>query len=68
MNWKSLLFGMLIGAIAIIGIGALTVAIGCAVNGIGFGEQIVQWVQQAQSAKEVVEEAPGLAAAVKMLI
>ena len=41
-NWK-LVLGIVIGIVAAVCIGLLTVAVGCAVNGVSFGQQIVDW-------------------------
>ena len=41
-NWK-LVVGILIGIVVAVGIACLTIAIGCAVNGVSFGQQIVDW-------------------------
>lgn len=46
------ILGIAIGIIATIGIYCLTVAIGCAVNGLTFGQQITSWFG---SAMPVVE-------------
>ena len=42
MNRK-LFLGVLIGAVAVVAILCLVVAIACSINGLSFGEQIVQW-------------------------
>lgn len=51
---KNILF-VLLGIVVAVGIFCLVVAIGCAVNGIGFGDQIVEWFG---TVKETVEELP----------
>lgn len=53
--WKKLGF-MLLGAAVLGGGCALAVGIGCAVNHIGFFEQIAQWASAIGQHKEVVEE------------
>lgn len=41
-TWKFIL-GIILGLVLAVGIFCLTVAIACAVNGVSFGEQIVDW-------------------------
>ena len=51
---------VLLGIIFAVGIYCLTVAIGCAVNGISFQQQIVDWFGPAQQVvEEVVEQTSG---------
>ncbi len=48
---------VLLGILLAVGIYCLTVAIGCAVNGISFQQQIVEWFGPAKEvAEEVVNE------------
>jgi len=49
-----IILGIVIGVVATIGIYCLTVAIGCAVNGLTFGQQITSWFG---SATPVIEQA-----------
>ena len=51
-----LIFGILIGVIAAIAIFCIAVGIGCAANGLTFGEQIVEWFGTTASTGEEVEE------------
>lgn len=46
------ILGIVIGIIATIGIYCLTVAIGCAINGLTFGQQITSWFGSALPAVE----------------
>ena len=39
-----LILGILIGIVALAAVVCVAVGIGCAVNGLTFGEQIVEWV------------------------
>lgn len=41
-NWKFVV-GIIIGLLSAVALFCLATAIGCAVNGISFGEQIVEW-------------------------
>ncbi len=41
-NWK-LVLGIFIGIVVAVGIACLTVFIGCAINGVSFSQQIVDW-------------------------
>ncbi len=50
--------GIIIGLIVAVAIACLAVAIGCAVNGISFTEQIVDWVGKGDSAKAVISAIP----------
>lgn len=43
METKSLLAGILFGVIGLIVVFVIAVAIGCAINGITFIEQIIAW-------------------------
>lgn len=54
-----LILGILIGVVGAAAIFCLAVGIGCAVNGVTFGQQIVNWFG---GAKEVVEEVADTAA------
>ena len=47
---------VLLGMLLAIGIFCVTVAIGCAVNGISFGQQISQWFGEAAPVVEKVAE------------
>lgn len=46
--------GVILGILIAVAVTLLAVAIGCAVNGIGFGEQIVEWFGKSN---ETVEQA-----------
>lgn len=57
-NWK-IVVGILIGIVVAVGIACLTIAIGCAVNGVSFSQQIVNWfgtekTQQVNALQEAV--------------
>ena len=56
------ILGIAIGIIATIGIYCLTVAIGCAVNGLTFGQQITSWFGSAMPAVENTTQAVGTVA------
>ncbi len=48
---------VLLGALLAVGIFCLVIGIGCAVNGVTFGQQIVNWFGPAKEVvKDVVEE------------
>lgn len=57
-----LALGIIIGILAAAAIFCVAVGIGCAVNGLTFGQQITQWFGGgAKEVAEVVEEASALA-------
>ena len=56
------ILGIAIGIVATIGIYCLTVAIGCAVNGITFGQQITSWFGSAMPVVENTTQAVGTVA------
>lgn len=49
-----LILGIILGLIGAVAIFCVTVGVGCAVNGLTFGEQIVEWFG---SSAPVIEEA-----------
>ena len=52
-----LILGIIIGIISAVAIFCLAVGIGCAVNGLTFGEQIVEWFgSNAPAIEETVEQ------------
>jgi len=57
-----IVIGVLAGIVATIGIYCLTVAIGCAVNGLTFGQQITSWFGSAMPIIENTTEAVGTVA------
>ena len=60
---------VLLGMLLAVGIFCITVAIGCAVNGISFEQQISQWFgSNPAAAEEVVEEIAETAAMFKLTI
>lgn len=54
MSKGKLFIGILIGLIAAVAILCIVISVGCAVNGITFGEQIVNWFGSAPK-NEAVE-------------
>ncbi|MBQ7352319.1 MAG: hypothetical protein IJW59_05650 [Clostridia bacterium] len=40
---KKLILGLILGLVGAVAIFCITVGVGCAVNGLTFGEQIVEW-------------------------
>lgn len=58
-----LILGILIGVVGAAAIFCLAVGIGCAVNGVTFGQQIVNWFG---GTKEVVEEVTETAARIAL--
>lgn len=54
---KKLVLGIVLGAICTVAIFCIAVGIGCAVNGLTFGEQITQWFgSNAPVIEDVVEQ------------
>ena len=53
------ILGIAIGIVATIGIYCLTVSIGCAVNGLTFGQQITSWFGSALPSIENTTQAVG---------
>ncbi|MBP3582277.1 MAG: hypothetical protein J6J33_05960 [Clostridia bacterium] len=54
-NWK-LVVGIIIGLLSAVALFCLSAAIGCAVNGISFGEQIVKWFgSNSETVKDVAD-------------
>ena len=52
-----LILGLILGVVSAVAIFCLTVGIGCAVNGLTFGEQIVEWFgTNAPVIEEAVEQ------------
>ncbi len=51
---------ILLGAALAVGIFCLSVAIGCAVNGISFGVQIAEWFGESSSVIETVNAAAAI--------
>ena len=51
---------VLLGMLLAVGIFCITVAIGCSINGISFGQQIVEWFGSNPSvSEEIVDEVAG---------
>ena len=40
---KKLVLGLILGLVGAVAIFCITVGVGCAVNGLTFGEQVVEW-------------------------
>lgn len=60
---------VLLGMLLAVGIFCITVGIGCAVNGLTFGQQVSQWFgSNPAAAEEVVEEIAETAAMLKLTI
>ena len=56
MNVK-LIIGIILGIISTVAVFCAVVGVGCAVNGLTFGEQIVEWFgTSAPAIEEVVEQ------------
>ena len=54
---KNLLLGVILGAVGAVVIFCLAVAIGCSINGISFGQQIVEWFGEFEPVvEEVVDQ------------
>ena len=54
---KKLVLGLILGLVGAVAIFCVTVGIGCAVNGLTFGEQIVEWFgNSAPVIEDVVEQ------------
>lgn len=52
---------VLLGVLLAVGLFCLVIGIGCAVNGVTFGQQIVNWFGSSNEvAKDVVEEATAI--------
>lgn len=55
-NKGELIRGILIGVLSAVAIFCLVVAIGCAINGVSFGEQIVNWFGSSTPSVEGITE------------
>ena len=54
---KKLVLGLILGLVGAVAIFCVTVGIGCAVNGLTFGEQICEWFgSNAPAIEEAVEQ------------
>ena len=51
---------VLLGIVIAVGVACATVAIGCAINGVSFSQQIVNWFGTTSSATESVVSALGI--------
>lgn len=54
--FKNIMF-VLLGIVIAVGVACATVAIGCAINGVSFGQQIVNWFGTTGTATESVVSA-----------
>lgn len=59
-NTKKLLLGIILGILGAVAVACLVVLIGCAVNGVSFTQQIVNWFTKPEVAEEVAESAEAI--------
>lgn len=56
-NGGKIFIGLLIGIICAVAVFCLAILIGCSVNGLTFGDQIIEWFgKTASDATDIVEE------------
>ena len=58
---------VILGVLVAVAIFCITVGIGCAVNGVTFGQQIADWFGSS-GASDIVEEIPEVTAMIKPII